>query len=141
MLFWGSEPLTQAEIRAGYDLAVEDKEAAIELLSTLQEMKSTPGVEGYRGATKMVLASHWFNPVKKWKYFKEGKKQLDAAIEQAPKNLELRHLRYGIQMNAPGFLNYNRNLEADKKFLTQPNNLKSADADLKNRIQQLLKNS
>lgn len=142
ILFLISCVSTQAQktLREEYSQAIEEKQVAIAFLKTLQQMEQTPRIEGYQGAVKMISAKHWINPFKKLSYFKEGKQQLDNAIKKVPKDIELRYLRYGIQKNAPRFLNYSSNLEADKKMLTDKEYLKNTDEDLRERIEDIIDN-
>ena len=72
----------------------------------------------YHAVAKMMLAKHDSNPVKKWRYFYKGKDMLENAINKYPNNLELRFLRYCVQLNVPDFLAYNSNLESDKEIIT-----------------------
>ena len=43
---------------------------------------------------------------------------LEKAISSDPNNLELRFLRYCVQINTPKFLNYNEDLKSDSLFIT-----------------------
>ena len=65
-----------------------------------------------------MLAKHDSNPVKKWRYFYKGKDMLENAINKYPNNLELRFLRYCVQLNVPDFLAYKSHLESDKEIIT-----------------------
>lgn len=88
---------------------------------------------GYSGMSWMIKANHSYNPYNKLSYFFKGKSLLESAIKADPKNVELCFLRYGVQTNAPGFLNYSSNISADKKIILQGYS-KLMDADLKKRI-------
>jgi len=126
------------EIRQLYVKAVEDKAVVELLLEKFEKLESSDLKLGYTGAVKMLMAKHVFSPFKKLSYFNEGKKMLDQSIINNPNNPELRYLRYGIQKHTPRFLNYNKNLEEDKKFLESPEQLVNADSDLLIRIVELL---
>lgn len=126
------------EIRNLYVTAVDDKETAEMLLDKLEKMESSALISGYTGAVKMLMARHVFNPFKKLSHFNEGKKMLESAIEKSPDCLELRYLRYGMQKHTPKFLNYNKSLDEDKKFLENTEHQKLSDSDLLERIEAIL---
>lgn len=65
-----------------------------------------------------MLAEYAFNPFTKFSTFKEGKNMIEKAIAQDPKNAEIRVLRLGVQLNAPSFLLYHSNIDADVELIT-----------------------
>jgi hypothetical protein len=71
----------------------------------------------FEGALTMKKAGLGGGPGQKLKLFKAGHKELEAAIKKEPGNAEYRFLRLMIQENAPGFLGYNDNLEADSEII------------------------
>lgn len=79
----------------------------------------TPVIKGYRGMGYLLQASHAFNPYSKLKYFREGRDILEQAIQEAPKDPELRFLRYSVQTNAPFFLGYSDSIQEDEKLLKE----------------------
>lgn len=90
-------------------------------------------LQGYRGMSYMLKARYSYNPISKLSYFNTGKNYLDKAISTAPDNIELRFLRFAVQTNAPGFLNYFGNINEDKNVIIR-GYLISKDQDLKQRI-------
>ena len=56
-------------------------------------------------------------PVQKLNLFKQGHKELEAAIKREPKNVEFRFLRLMIQENAPGVLGYKDQLPEDSEYI------------------------
>jgi hypothetical protein len=54
------------------------------------------------------------------------------------KYIEIRFLRYLVQLNSPAFLGYNTNLDNDYKFII--NNIYSENQDLKDFILPILNN-
>lgn len=98
-----------------YAKSVESKQTAQNLLSILEKQEQDAFVLGYRGATKMVMAKHVFNPFTKLSYFNAGKKMLNTAISKDHTNVELIFLRYATQVSAPSILGYNNHIETDKK--------------------------
>jgi len=103
-------------VRALYLQAIDSKAGAEALEAALQgpEVANSPLLQGYLGTAKTLQAQHAFNPYTKYQLFCEGRNLLEAAIASSPDNAELRYLRFTIQENAPGFLGYNSNLQADK---------------------------
>lgn len=107
------------EIRQLYPQAA-DRERSCERLLSLTEAgvrTNDPLVVGYQGAGRMMMASHRGNPIDKLNEFSAGKSALERAIRLAPHNIELRYLRYSIQVNTPGFLRYSKHQSEDCAFL------------------------
>lgn len=72
----------------------------------------------YHAISKMLISKFALNPLFKYSEFNAGKEMLEKAISSDPYNLELRFLRYCVQINTPKFLNYNEDLESDSLFIT-----------------------
>jgi len=127
------------DLRNKFDKAIYSKSIAENLKETLQQKTNlTPTELGYLGATKMLLAKHYYNPFNKLQIFNEGKTDLENAIKKDKNNAELVFLRYSCAKNAPHFLNYYQNIKTDKVFLENAI-ISMADNDLKNRIVLFLK--
>jgi hypothetical protein len=131
--------IANIDLRNQFDKAIYSKNIAESLKQTLQQKSNLTALElGYLGATKMLLAKHYFNPFNKLEIFNEGRTDLDNALKKDKNNAELVFLRYSCAKNAPHFLNYYQNIAPDKQFLE--NAVTSmTDSDLKNRIQLFLK--
>jgi hypothetical protein len=107
-----------SEARMLYNHAVENEEAAESLLKISEANTFTnPVMMGYKAAGHMMMAKHVGNPFKKMSHFNKGKDILGNAIAADKNNLELRFLRFAVQAEAPGFLDYKDNLEEDKRLL------------------------
>ncbi|MBL6875124.1 MAG: hypothetical protein ISR02_06575, partial [Flavobacteriales bacterium] len=65
-------------------------------------------------------------------------KQLDSIIYLNPNYIEIRFLRYLVQLNSPTFLGYNTNLDTDYKLIIS--SVYSQNEDLKNFILPILNN-
>ena len=96
-------------------------------------------IDAYIGANNLLISKFSKNIIKKFKYFEEGKKLIEQAIKNDPKNIEIIFIRYLNQINSPWFLNYNQNLGEDRDFLIKNFNLIN-DPYFKNVIQKILKN-
>lgn len=131
--------IANIDLRNQFDKAIYSKSVAESLKQTLQQKNNLTALElGYLGATKMLLAKHYFNPFNKLEIFNEGRTDLDNALKNDKNNAELVFLRYSCAKNAPHFLNYYQNIATDKLFLE--NAVTSmTDSDLKNRITLFLK--
>lgn len=123
-------------LRSLYNEASIDKTKAKKLLEIAEKNSSISFVYfGYKGAAKIILAKHAFNPYTKWNLFNEGKDILESAIASDPNSLELKYLRFTIQMNVPSFLGYKNNINSDKEFLKEHNN-----GNKDKELQKLIKN-
>ena len=91
--------------KAFYDL-VKSKEYSEEVLYT-----------AYDGASEVILSKYIDGSMEKLKYFKQGAKKIDKAVDQDKTNIEVRFVRLVIQVNTPEFLNYNKNIDEDKAYL------------------------
>jgi hypothetical protein len=127
------------EIRHSLPFTFSNDSACSALLKKFKGVKTTdPLLSGYIGGLYIARSKH--APLaSKISAFKTGTSMLETAINEKTNNLELLFLRLTIQLNLPGFLNYNDNIESDKKFVF--NNYKSAPPFLKNRIVDFIKTS
>ena len=91
-----------------------------------------PIYHAYNIVSKILESKYLRNPVKKFKVFKENTKLLDSLLVSHPKILEIRFLRYSIQINAPKILGYTNFVKEDYEFIMK--NISYADEDLKNII-------
>lgn len=105
-------------IRNMFEQASVSETSANKLIDLLNnEPKLSPTLLGYKGSTLALQAKYTINPIKKLKYFNDGKSLLEKAIINDPQNIELRYLRLAIQTNIPTFLNYYKNIDSDKILL------------------------
>lgn len=104
-----------AQARQTYELAVGNVRIADTFLKQTNNTQNYVML-GYRGAVTMAKAKHYNNPIKKLETFTTGKNILENVINTNKNNIELRYLRFSVQINCPAFLGYN-NISNDKKFL------------------------
>ena len=85
----------------------------------LELLNSAPAEirEGFQGALLMRKAGLGGSPHQKIKLFREGHRELEAAIRKHPGNVEFRFLRLLIQENAPPALRYRDNLQEDSQII------------------------
>ena len=77
----------------------------------------SPAAEGYFALATMMLAKVHKNPFTKLSYFNKGKNILEASIKSYPDNVELRFLRYAVQVKVPSILLYFDDMDDDKDIL------------------------
>ena len=116
--------------------APTDKEICFTMLKELQNKKDSKSL-AYLGAYQMIKANHVFSPISKLKLFRMGKNKLEQAIKDLPEDVELRYIRYAIQISVPSLLNYNDHIEQDKKWMINKleHQNKSLQADIKKLLQ------
>ena len=145
--FTNAVDLNKDDLRKKFYLSVESSSIAKAYIKELSEIKNNadPLVKGYLAATCMVMAKHAYNPYSKFKYFIDGKNELEISIAQSPNHVELRLIRFAIQTNVPIFLGYSKDIKTDKVFLIKNmNNLdasNSGDVELKKIIKTYLTKS
>ena len=88
-----------------------------------------PIYHSYNIVSRILESKYLRNPVKKVKVFKENTKLLDSLVASHPKKIEIRFLRYSIQLNAPKILGYTTFVKEDYEFIMK--NISYADEDLK----------
>ena len=114
-----SSELKLSELRKLYYQAAESSAASATLTRTLKtvDASSAPIFLCYKGAAHMMEAKYTLNPITKLSRFNKGKIAIEQAIERDPDQLEMRFIRFSIQVNLPSFLGYKGQIEVDKKKL------------------------
>tara|TARA_B110000444_G_scaffold256366_1_gene292583 strand:- start:374 stop:865 length:492 start_codon:yes stop_codon:yes gene_type:complete len=107
-------------------------------LSKKCDIKLDPVEFSYNILANLIKCNFLYNPLIKYKKFKDSTKLLDRMIHLNPQNTEIRFLRYLAQLNCPIFLGYRSDLEHDYKLIMS--NIKSEDEDLKFFILSILNN-
>jgi hypothetical protein len=105
----------------------------------LNLLAKSPTLKAFEGALLMKKSSFFKSPNQKLKCFKKGHKMLETEIQAHANNVEYRFLRFMIQEHAPQLLNYNRNIQEDKKAILS--NYKSLTAELKKAIEDYVRAS
>jgi len=128
------------EIRSLYAQAANDKSASEKLAAVLSKIDTTslPVFICYKGASEMIKAKYLINPLNKMGKFNASKTLIELAVKHDPENIEVRFVRFCIQVNLPAFLKYD-NIADDKKYLIDHVNHVD-DNDLKNNIINFLSN-
>ena len=93
----------------------------------------------YLGASETLLAKFGSSAGEKLKAFKAGKANIEQAVTNKPKNVEIRLIRLIIQNNAPAMLRYSGEMEEDKVEL--PGFLRLLNLDMQNDLSNYIKTS
>ena len=118
------------DIRKVFILSTDSYQKCSQLYKMSSERVSiSPIYHSFNIISKILESKYLRNPVKKVKVFKENTKLLDSLLVSHPKNLEIRFLRYSIQLNAPKILGYTNFVKEDYEFIMK--NMSHADEDLK----------
>ena len=83
----------------------------------LLEKSNLKQANAYKAAMLLMKSKFAFFPFNKWSYFKKGSKLLDISIENDPKNIEIRYIRFLFQSEIPKFLDYHKNIEQDYNLI------------------------
>lgn len=113
-------------IRNNYEKAVYSETLCRALIEELSVSESKPIYIAYLGAFQSIWATHTSNPFNKLNTFNKGKSNIEQAVKAEPNNVEIRFIRYSIQIKTPLLLNYNGNTVEDKKFIKE--NLKTINS-------------
>ncbi|WP_299464805.1 hypothetical protein [uncultured Microscilla sp.] len=113
--------MTLDELRQLYQQAADSSSVCDKLYKMLdnQQTEDYPVLLGYKGAVQAIRAKHSFLPHIKLSRFMDGAAIIDRAIVKDSESIELRFLRFTIQVNSPALLNYKRNISEDKQLLTK----------------------
>lgn len=101
-----------ADFREDFHTKELNRENVEEMLAKYGN-ENSPVDEAYLGVCTAIMAQYVFLPTTKLRSFYSGKDKLDTSIEIDQENGEQRYLRLLIQLNAPSFLMYNRNIDND----------------------------
>lgn len=114
--FFGTNP--EIDYAAELKLANESAEYCPVFFEIMLEHKGKSDTAlGYFGLATMMQAKVYSNPFTKLSYFNQGKKILESAIEESPQNMELRFLRYVVQVKVPAILFYTQWIDEDRAAL------------------------
>ena len=123
------------QAREAYFRSAESKKQALyfeQMLDSISE-DASPVLVCYKGAAEMLKAKNTVNPFNKLFFFKRGKNLIDRSIARDTSNLECHFIRFTIQRNLPGFLDYNTNVRKDSiMIVSELDNM--TDLNLKNKI-------
>lgn len=102
-------PLENVRNQFPYITSLEEAENFLEALNGDKSAEE----QGYIAAMNLMKSRYVKGPFSKLKFFKKGKKILDATISENPSIIEIRYIRFLMQKQIPDFLGYNKNIEED----------------------------
>jgi hypothetical protein len=118
-MFLNIQSIDLNTIRHDYKEAAQDK-TKVNLFNTqliAVTKKDKPILVAYKGAG-IALKGRYSKKIKdKKRFFIEGVTLVEYALKKAPKNIELRFIRLGIQENTPKLLKYKANISEDKNYI------------------------
>lgn len=106
------------DIRKKYQLAVYDSKVTNALSDKLSKIENPDALTlAYKGCTEALKAKHAWNPYNKLDYMNSFDKIINEAISKSPDDIEIRFLRYSVQLNTPKYLGLSKNLAEDKSMI------------------------
>jgi hypothetical protein len=114
-----NEPLRQAYLKACSDWESKAVCTAFER-TAVEQLRANPAsavAKGYRATAGLMMCQFLSMPWDQYREFVKWRDVLDAAVAAAPKDADLRVLRYGVARNVPVFLGYRGHLEEDRRAM------------------------
>lgn len=102
----------QCNIRSDFHNAEPNKKELESIMSDTCYVASNL-TSAYKGLCHTMMADYVLLPTSKWQHFKTGQRLIEDAIKQDNKSIELRYIRLLVQLNAPKFLKYRKNINED----------------------------
>ena len=105
---------SMSEIRSEFHSAVlnpDETESFYDFIKKIEDPSAT--IKAYQAVSEAMLAQGMWNPFSKLKQVMKYEKQMTAAIEADPMNIEIRFLRLAIEHNLPSFLGMSKHLDED----------------------------
>ena len=127
------------KIRKSYLNASLNEDSCKNFMLNLKKVKieESPLLEAYKISAELINIKYLKNPFKKFYLFNHYSKKLNLIINENPSQIEIRFLRYLIQLNSPDFLFYNKNIEEDYNFINK--NISIENKDIQNFIFSIIK--
>lgn len=114
---WAQDALSLDRLRQNFqEINSEDDIEQILEMSIDSEDPSAQTAKAYQAASTCMMAQYGFSPIKKIKYFNQGKSSLEKLIAEQ-KTAENVYLRLLIQLNSPRLMNYYKNIDEDIAYL------------------------
>ncbi|TAH19677.1 MAG: hypothetical protein EAZ08_08245 [Cytophagales bacterium] len=105
-------------LREEYLKAVNDDKGIEYLLGILAKNNSSDAlVLAYQACLETLKAKILWNPLEKLALAKQSQHTFAKAVSSSPNNLEIRFLRYSIQLSLPSYLYLSNDLEEDKNLI------------------------
>lgn len=96
-----------------------DSRKADSIYKKLKSIENKSALQiAYQGATAAHLAKICNNPLRKFWYVHHAIELMDSAISKKPTNLEIRFMRFALQVQLPDLLNSKFKIAKDRNYLT-----------------------
>ena len=113
-----AENISLDDIRKEYSKAVENQTICEKWYKLFEKeiVLANQKLKAYKGG--IIIAMARFVPVaKKTPLVIQGKKLIEESVQNSKEDVEIRFIRYGIQVNLPPALAYNKNKVEDRNFI------------------------
>lgn len=111
-------PQNAVEWRKLYLEAVKTETAAVKLEQQTRSWQGKePLMQAYQGTALALKAKYSYNPYTKVSAVKAGASMLNAAVNRAAADTEIRFLRYSVEVNTPSMVGISTHLAADKAHI------------------------
>lgn len=107
---------TIKDLRVHYALVGTNEGHVTEILN-LSKNSNDPTVLAYAAGAEMASAQYKVSPFSKLSAFNSGKAKLANVVKANPDNVEVRFIRYTIQLKCPAMLGYNKEIKTDRAFI------------------------
>ncbi len=88
------------------------------LLEKLDKIENTSFlIYAYRGVCEAHIAKVISNPFEKFYYMLKANRNLSKAVNMNKNNVEVRFLRYAVQIQTPKLLGFQKNIEEDRQII------------------------
>jgi|GEM_PF-3230239 len=113
--FKASSPIEK--IRHYYELAPNNETALDSLLNICNQNGSVAEIKGYFYAGQCIQAKFAKNPWQKYTLCKNALSNLNRLVNNFEQNVEIRYIRFSVEVNLPAYLPFENHIEADKNFI------------------------
>lgn len=105
-------------LRRHYAAAATDEAAARRMLAAVRGYDGpNAAIVGYRAVAEAVQARYVWSPLAKLRAVRAAQKTFDHAVALDARNVEVRFLRYTIEVNVPRYLGLSAHLAADRALI------------------------
>lgn len=87
------------------------------LINISSKHTSNPVMLAYHGAAQTARASYLYNPYSQYTTAKKGLETMNKSVSKASSNLEVRFVRYSVELNIPAIMPFTDHTKEDKKFI------------------------
>jgi len=113
-----SQGVTLDGLRREYNQVKKDSASCAKLYKKIiKSSNADVSMTAYRGAIIAAMADYPKDKKEKIKLFNTGKKLLEQSVAADTANVEMRFLRYTVQVSSPKALGYNKQLLSDKNYI------------------------